>query len=104
MDAVEADTQILVAAVAALAAAGLAIKFPLPAAVVAMRFHHVGHLPAVWPSAWWGTVPAVVFGGAVTVLVALSFAYIFPQLRQVNSLDSDDLVRKYRDPPAVSNN
>ncbi|MBC93228.1 MAG: MFS transporter [Rhodospirillaceae bacterium] len=53
---------------------------------------------------WWGTVPAVVFGGAVTVLVALSFAYIFPQLRQVNSLDSDDLVRKYRDPPAVSNN
>lgn len=53
---------------------------------------------------WWGTVPAVVFGGAVTVLVALSFAYIFPQLRQVNSLDSDDLVRKYRDPPTVSNN
>ena len=53
---------------------------------------------------WWGTVPAVVFGGAVTVLVALSFAYIFPQLRQVNSLDSDDLVRKYRDPPVVSNN
>ena len=53
---------------------------------------------------WWGTVPAVVFGGAVTVLVALSFAYIFPQLRQVNSLDSDDLVRKYRDPQAGSNN
>jgi MFS family permease len=51
---------------------------------------------------WWGTVPAVVFGGGITVLVALSFAYIFPQLRQVNSLDSDDLVRRYRDPPAVS--
>jgi hypothetical protein len=53
---------------------------------------------------WWGTVPAVVFGGAVTVFVALSFAYIFPQLRQVNSLDSDDLVRRYRDPPVVTKN
>ncbi|NNE83057.1 MAG: MFS transporter, partial [Alphaproteobacteria bacterium] len=49
---------------------------------------------------WWGTVPAVVFGGAVTVAVAISFAWIFPQLRQVNSLDADDLVRRYRHHPA----
>ena len=49
---------------------------------------------------WWGTVPAVVFGGAVTVAVAVSFAWLFPQLRQVNSLDADDLVRRYRDHPS----
>jgi MFS family permease len=49
---------------------------------------------------WWGTVPAVVFGGAVTVAVAVSFAWLFPQLRQVNSLDADDLVRRYRHHPA----
>jgi MFS family permease len=49
---------------------------------------------------WWGTVPAVVVGGAVTVAVAVSFAWLFPQLRQVNSLDADDLVRRYRHPPS----
>jgi hypothetical protein len=47
---------------------------------------------------WWGTVPAVVIGGAATVAVAVSFAWLFPQLRGVNSLDADDLVRRYRDP------
>lgn len=51
---------------------------------------------------WWGTVPAVVFGGAVTVAVAVSFAWLFPQLRRVNSLDADDLVRRYRHHPADS--
>jgi len=51
---------------------------------------------------WWGTVPAVVFGGAVTVAVAVSFAWLFPQLRRVNSLDADDLVRRYRHPPTDS--
>jgi MFS family permease len=49
---------------------------------------------------WWGTVPAVVVGGAVTVAVAVSFAWLFPQLRQVSSLDADDLVRRYRHPPS----
>ncbi len=51
---------------------------------------------------WWGTVPAVVVGGAATVAVAISFAWLFPKLRQVDSLDADDLVRRYRDPPADS--
>lgn len=48
---------------------------------------------------WWGTVPAVVVGGAATLGVAVSFAWLFPQLRGVNSLDADDLIRRYRDPP-----
>lgn len=49
---------------------------------------------------WWGTVPAVVVGGGATILVALSFTWLFPQLRGVNSLDADDLVRRYRNPPS----
>ncbi len=47
---------------------------------------------------WWGTVPAVVVGGAATLAVAVSFAWLFPQLRKVDSLDADDLIRRYRDP------
>lgn len=48
---------------------------------------------------WWGTVPAVLVGGAATVTVAVSFARLFPKLRQVDSLDPDELIRKYRDAP-----
>lgn len=48
---------------------------------------------------WWGTVPAVVVGGAATVTVAVSFAWLFPQLRQVDSLEPDELIRRYRDAP-----
>ena len=47
---------------------------------------------------WWGTVPAVIVGGGATVAVAISFSWIFAQLRGVNSLDADDLVRRYRYP------
>lgn len=47
---------------------------------------------------WWGTVPAVVIGGAATVAVAVGFTWLFPQLRTVDSLDADELVRRYRDP------
>lgn len=49
---------------------------------------------------WWGTVPAVVVGGSVTVAVALGFGMIFPRLRGVDSLEPDDLVRRYRDVPS----
>jgi MFS family permease len=47
---------------------------------------------------WWGTVPAVVVGGAATVAVAISFAWLFPHLRSVNSLEAANLVRRYRNP------
>jgi len=47
---------------------------------------------------WWGTVPAVIVGGGATVAVAIGFSWLFSQLRQVNSLDADDLVRRYRHP------
>lgn len=45
---------------------------------------------------WWGTVPAVVIGGAATVTVAGLFAILFPALRRVDSLDADALVERYR--------
>ena len=51
---------------------------------------------------WWGTVPAVIVGGAATCGVALLFAAIFRQLRQVDSLEADDLIRRYRGPPAAA--
>jgi MFS family permease len=49
---------------------------------------------------WWGTVPAVVFGGSVTFGVAVLFAVTLPKLRGVDRLDAEDLVRRYRDLPA----
>ena len=47
-------------------------------------------------AAWWGVVPAVVVGGMGTIFVAVVFAFLFPQLRQIGSLDPDDLLRRYR--------
>jgi MFS family permease len=49
---------------------------------------------------WWGTVPAVLVGGAATITVAVSFAWLFPHLRKVDSLEPDELIRLYRDPPS----
>jgi hypothetical protein len=48
---------------------------------------------------WWGTVPAVVVGGSVTLGVALLCTLTMPTLRGVDRLDAEDLVRRYRDPP-----
>jgi MFS family permease len=47
---------------------------------------------------WWGTVPAVVFGGAVTMLTAATFWWAFPVLRRIEGLDPDSLIRRFRDP------
>ena len=47
-------------------------------------------------AAWWGVVPSVVVGGIGTICVALVFARIFPQLRGVDSLAPEELIRKYR--------
>ncbi len=48
---------------------------------------------------WWGTVPAVVFGGSVTFGIAVLFAATLPHLRRIDRLDAEDLVRRYRDMP-----
>ena len=47
---------------------------------------------------WWGTVAAVVAGGAATVTVAAVFTWAVPALRRIDSLDADELVRNYRRP------
>jgi predicted MFS family arabinose efflux permease len=47
---------------------------------------------------WWGTVPAVVFGGAVTMLTAATFWWAFPVLRRIEGLDPESLIRRFRDP------
>lgn len=43
-----------------------------------------------------GVVPAVVVGGMGTICVVALFARIFPDLRRLDSLDPDDLVRRYQ--------
>ncbi len=37
-------------------------------------------------AAWWGTVPAIVFGGAATLVLAATWAAIFPDLRNRDKL------------------
>jgi len=64
--------------------------------------NELGEFESGVTAAWWGTVPAVVVGGAVTVCVAISFTWLFPQLRSVDSLDADELVRRYRNPKPES--
>ncbi|MDP6430566.1 MAG: MFS transporter [Rhodospirillales bacterium] len=58
--------------------------------------NELGEFESGVTAAWWGTVPAVIVGGIGTICVALVFARIFPQLRGADSLDPDDLVRKYQ--------
>jgi MFS family permease len=43
-----------------------------------------------------GVVPAVVVGGLGTICAVAIFARIFPALRRLDSLDPDDLVRRYQ--------
>jgi MFS family permease len=58
--------------------------------------NEVGEFESGVTAEWWGVVPAVVVGGIGTIFIAGLFAKIFPQLREVDSLDPDDLVRKYQ--------
>jgi MFS family permease len=43
-----------------------------------------------------GVVPAVVVGGIGTVFVVALSAMIFPVMRRLDSLDPDDLIRRYQ--------
>lgn len=61
--------------------------------------NELGEFESGITAAWWGTVPAVLVGGIGTVLVAISFIRIFPELRKIDSLDPEDLIRRYRYPP-----
>ena len=58
--------------------------------------NEVGEFESGVTASWWGTVPAVVVGGAATLVTAVAFAWRFPALRQMASLDVIRLVDRYR--------
>ena len=58
--------------------------------------NEIGEFESGITASWWGVVPAVVVGGIGTVCVATIFACMLPKLRGVDSLNPDDLLRKYR--------
>ena len=55
--------------------------------------NEIGEFESGITAAWWGDVPAVVVGGVGTVLIAVLFATLLPQLRGVDSLNPVDLSR-----------
>jgi MFS family permease len=60
--------------------------------------NEVGEFRAGLMAHWFGIVPAVVLGGAMTVAVVLAFAAYFPVLRGMTNLDPTLLVARYRKP------
>jgi hypothetical protein len=50
--------------------------------------NELGEFESGITAAWFGVVPAVVFGGAGTIAIVVLWAYLFPQLRRVDSLDT----------------
>jgi len=58
--------------------------------------NELGELESGVTAHFWGAVPAVVVGGVGTILIAGLFARIFPELREVDSLDHDELIKKYQ--------
>ncbi|MDY6983811.1 MAG: MFS transporter, partial [Pseudomonadota bacterium] len=49
--------------------------------------NELGEFRAGFMAAWIGVVPAVVFGGVGAVVVAFTWAWLFPQLKNVRYLD-----------------
>jgi hypothetical protein len=47
-------------------------------------------------AAWWGVVPAVVGGGGITVLMTLLCWWLWPQLKAMDSLEQEAMIRQYR--------
>ena len=48
--------------------------------------NEVGQFESGITAQWFGTVPAVILGGAGTIAIVLLWAWLFPQLRDVNEL------------------
>jgi len=49
--------------------------------------NELGEFESGVTAAWFGAVPAVVLGGVGTLTVVALWAWLFPQLRQVDTLD-----------------
>ncbi len=50
--------------------------------------NELGEFESGLTAAWFGVVPAVVLGGAGTVAIVVLWAYLFPQLRRVDTLEN----------------
>jgi hypothetical protein len=50
--------------------------------------NELGEFESGVAAAWFGTVPAVLLGGVGTLAVVVLWAWLFPQLRRVDSLDT----------------
>jgi hypothetical protein len=61
--------------------------------------NELGEFESGITAALWGTVPAVIFGGAGTCLVVLLWAYLFPELRALERLTD---ARTAKDPGRAS--
>ena len=56
--------------------------------------NELGEFESGLTAAWWGVVPAVVVGGVGAMAAAGVFAFLFPPLRQIDSLAQEALVRQ----------
>lgn len=50
--------------------------------------NELGDFESGLTASWWGTVPAIVIGGAGTIGVTLLWGLLFPQLRRIDRLDA----------------
>ncbi len=64
--------------------------------------NELGEFESGLTAAWWGVVPAVVVGGLGAMTAAAVFAYCFPQLRQIDQLSLDALVRQGQNESAAA--
>jgi MFS family permease len=53
--------------------------------------NELGEFESGVTAAWWGVVPAVVVGGIGAIAAAALFAYLFPQLRRIDTLTLEAL-------------
>jgi hypothetical protein len=52
--------------------------------------NELGELESGMTAAWMGTVPSVVFGGIAACTVVAVYAWLFPELRRVDRLQSEE--------------
>ena len=58
--------------------------------------NELGEFESGITASWWGAVPAVIVGGIGTVAISILFAKLFPDLRKVDSLRTQDLIDRYQ--------
>jgi hypothetical protein len=60
--------------------------------------NELGEFESGLTAQWFGTVPAVVLGGAGTLIVIAAWAWLFPELRNADQLTVAELVPDEREP------